>query len=159
MKFMLNGSVTIGTMDGANVEIFEQVGRDNIFIFGASVEEIQHMENFNTYHPGEYFEKDAAIRSALSRLIDSTLPVSDNRQFSDIYQSLLFGDYNRADAYYLLYDFQSYNSAFSRITNAYTDRKRWNKMAATNTAKAGIFSSDRTINEYNELIWHLDSFE
>lgn len=159
MKFMLNGAVTIGTLDGANVEIFEQVGRDNIFIFGARVDEIRYMEKYNTYHPGEYFERDSALRNALSRLIDNTLPVSDNRRFSDIYHSLLFGDYNRADAYYLLYDFQSYNRAFMRIAKAYEDRKKWNRIAAVNTAKAGIFSSDRTIQEYNDLIWHLTPFE
>ncbi len=159
MKFMLNGAVTLGTMDGANVEIFEAVGRDNIFIFGARVDEINYMENFKSYHPGEYFEKDPDLRMALSRLIDNTLPVQENRQFSDIYQSLLFGDYDRADKYYLLYDFQSYARAFSRITKAYEDEEKWNKMAAINTAKAGVFSSDRTITQYNDLIWHLTPLE
>ena len=154
MKFMLNGAITIGTMDGANVEMYERLGEDNIFIFGARVEDINYMETYNTYHAGEYFEKDPALREAVTRLIDGTLPAPAG-QFSDIYQSLLFGDFDRADKYYLFYDFQSYDHTLDQVFRAYEDRPRWNRMAVHNTARAGFFSSDRTIEEYNRLIWHL----
>ena len=154
MKFMLNGAVTIGTMDGANVEMYERLGDDNIFIFGARVEDINYMETYNTYHAGEYFEKDHALREAVTRLIDGTLPAPAG-QFSDIYQSLLFGEFDRADKYYLFYDFPSYGQTLEQVFQAYEDRPRWNRMAVHNTARAGFFSSDRTIEEYNRLIWHL----
>ena len=155
MKFMMNGAVTLGTMDGANVEIHEQVGDDNMFIFGARVEEIHHMEEFHTYRAGAYFEKDPALRDALTRLIDGSLPVTNDRQFSDIYQSLLFGEYGHADEYYVLYDFASYSTAFQTARRAYGDAAAWNRMAVVNTAKSGFFSADRTVEEYNRLIWHL----
>ncbi|MEG2957968.1 MAG: glycogen/starch/alpha-glucan phosphorylase, partial [Christensenellaceae bacterium] len=155
MKFMMNGAVTIGTMDGANVEIFEAVGEDNIFIFGATEKEITKMERFGTYRPGEYYEQNADIRLALNCFIDGTLNVATDRQFSDLYHSLLFGDVDRADKYYLLYDYASYAQAFERAVAAYANKEQWRCMAATNTAKSGVFSSDRTINEYNEKIWHL----
>ncbi|MEF9989079.1 MAG: glycogen/starch/alpha-glucan phosphorylase [Christensenellaceae bacterium] len=155
MKFMMNGAVTIGTMDGANVEIFEAVGEDNIFIFGATEKEITKMERFGTYRPGEYYEQNADIRLALNCFIDGTLNVATDRQFSDLYHSLLFGDVDRADKYYLLYDYASYAQAFERAVSAYANKEQWRCMAAANTAKSGVFSSDRTINEYNEKIWHL----
>ena len=155
MKFMRNGAVTLGTMDGANVEIFEQVGEDNIFIFGATEHEISRMERFGTYKPGEYYEQNTDLRLALNRLIDGSLRVANDRQFSDLYHSLLFGDMDRADKYYLLYDFASYSQAYERAVDAYVDKERWKRMAATNTAKSGVFSSDRTIGEYNDKIWHL----
>ena len=155
MKFMLNGAVTIGTMDGANVEMFERLGPENIFIFGARVEDINYMEAYNTYHAGEYFEKDPALRDAVTRLIDGTLPAPAG-QFSDIYQSLLFGDFDRADKYYLFYDFPSYDKTLSQVFQTYEDRAAWNRMAVLNTARAGFFSSDRTIEEYNRQIWHLE---
>ncbi len=158
MKFMLNGAVTIGTMDGANVEMFERLGPENIFIFGARVEDINYMETYNTYHAGEYFEKNPALRDAVTRLIDGTLPAPAG-QFSDIYQSLLFGDFDRADKYYLFYDFPSYGETLSQVFQAYEDRAAWNRMAVINTARAGYFSSDRTIEEYNSQIWHLDSLK
>lgn len=159
MKFMLNGAVTLGTLDGANVEIHGLVGDANMFIFGARVEEILHMEEFKTYRAGEYFEKDPALREALGHLIDGSLPVTNERQFSDIYQSLLFGDYSRADEYYVLYDFASYSAAFLAARRAYADSAAWNRMAVVNTAQAGFFSSDRTVAEYNRLIWHLSPLD
>ncbi|MDY3003769.1 MAG: glycogen/starch/alpha-glucan phosphorylase, partial [Christensenella hongkongensis] len=155
MKFMMNGAVTLGTMDGANVEIYEAVGDDNIFIFGATEQEISRMERFGTYKPGLYYEQNTDLRLALNRLIDGSLHVANDRQFSDLYHSLLFGEMQRADQYYLLYDFASYAQAYEQIVSAYVDKERWKRMAAMNTAKSGRFSSDRTINEYNELIWHL----
>lgn len=156
MKFMLNGAVTLGTMDGANVEIYEQVGPENIFIFGATVEEIARMERYGSYHPGEIYEQNTDLRVALNSLIDGTLHVQSDRQFSDLYHSLLFGDSERADKYFLLYDFNSYDQAFFSAMNAYNDRPRWQKMAAVNTAQSYVFCSDRTVEEYNKEVWHLE---
>jgi starch phosphorylase len=157
MKFMLNGAVTLGTMDGANVEIFDKVGADNIFIFGARAEEIARMENDNLYDPKHYFDQNADIRDAVSHLVDGTLPGIGKDQFQDIYQSLLFGGYDRADKYFLLYDFDAYCSAFNNVLAAYADKPVWTRKAAVNTASAGYFSVDRTIDDYNRIIWGLDS--
>jgi starch phosphorylase len=156
MKFMLNGAVTLGTMDGANVEIFEKVGNDNIFIFGARAEEIARMENENTYNPKDLFDRNADIRDTVSRLVDGTLPGVGPDRFQDLCNSLLFGHYDRADKYFLLYDFDSYRAAFENVLAAYIDKPAWTKKAALNTASAGYFSVDRTIDEYNRLIWGLD---
>ena len=156
MKFMLNGAVTLGTMDGANVEIFEKVGNDNIFIFGARAEEIARMENENTYNPKDLFDRNADIRDTISRLVDGTLPGVGPDRFQDLCNSLLFGQYDRADKYFLLYDFDSYRAAFENVLAAYIDKPAWTKKAALNTASAGYFSVDRTIDEYNRLIWGLD---
>ncbi len=157
MKFMLNGALTLGTMDGANVEIYEQVGADNIFIFGARAEEISHMETANSYEPRRIFDGNAEVRAAVSRLTDGTLPGVDASQFQSIYQSLLTGDYDRADKYFLLYDFASYNDVFKLVMDAYTDTSGWMRKAAINTASAGFFSADRTIDDYNRSIWGLES--
>jgi starch phosphorylase len=156
MKFMLNGAVTIGTMDGANAEIYDKVGNDNIFIFGARAEEIARMESENLYDPKLYFDQNANIRNALSRLVDGTLPGVSKEQFQDIYNSLLFGDYERADKYFLLYDFDAYGEAFKNAIEAYTDKPAWTRKAAVNTANAGYFSVDRTVDDYNRIIWGLD---
>ncbi len=155
MKFMMNGAVTIGTLDGANVEISESVGKDNIFIFGATAEEIVHMERFGSYKPGEYYEQNSELRAVLNMMIDGTLHTTTDRQYTDLYHALLFGDMDRADKYYLLYDFASYAMTYDAMLEAYADKERWKRMAAMNTAKSGVFSSDRTIEEYNEKIWHL----
>ena len=157
MKFMLNGAVTLGTMDGANVEIFDKVGEDNIFIFGARAEEIARMESENLYNPKNYFDRNEDIRDAVSRLVDGTLPGVGKDQFQDIYQSLLFGDYDRADKYFLLYDFDAYREAFENVMAAYTATQAWTRKAAVNTASAGYFSVDRTIDDYNRIIWGLNS--
>ena len=157
MKFMLNGAVTLGTMDGANIEIFDAVGKDNIFIFGARAEEIAWMETENLYQPKNYFDRNADIRDAVSRLVDGSLPGVAKDRFEEIYQSLLFGDYDRADKYFLLYDFDAYRAVFENILAAYTDTPAWTRKAAVNTASAGYFSVDRTINDYNRMIWGLDS--
>ncbi|MHB8137397.1 MAG: glycogen/starch/alpha-glucan phosphorylase [Smithellaceae bacterium] len=157
MKFMLNGAVTLGTMDGANVEIFDKAGQDNIFIFGARAEEIARMENENTYNPKIIFDQNADIRNAVSRLVDGSLPGISPDRFRDLYHSLLFGDYDRADKYFLLYDFDAYRAAFDNVLTAYNDTPSWTKKAALNTASAGYFSVDRTIDDYNRIIWGLDS--
>jgi starch phosphorylase len=157
MKFMLNGAVTLGTMDGANVEIFDKVGEDNIFIFGARAEEIARMESENLYNPKNYYDRNADIRDAVSRLVDGTLPGVGKEQFQDIYNSLLFGDYDRADKYFLLHDFEAYREAFNKVMAAYSDTPAWMRKAAVNTASAGYFSVDRTIDDYNRIIWGLNS--
>lgn len=113
------------------------------------------MEALNSYRPGEYYERDARLRRALDHLIDGSLPVEPDRQFNDIHHSLLFTTIDRADKYYLLYDFSSYSEAVKRILKSYYDRAAWNRRAVVNTARAGFFSSDRTIAQYNEQIWHL----
>ncbi len=156
MKFMLNGALTLGTLDGANVEMLQQVGEDNIFIFGAHAEEIARLEASGTYRPMDFFEKDARIRGALSRLVDGTLPVDDRELFRGIYNSLLTGDYDRADKYFLLYDFDAYDKAFAQVMETYSDAEGWTRRAAANTAGAGFFSSDRTVAEYNRQIWGLE---
>jgi len=157
MKFMLNGAVTLGTMDGANVEIFEKVGKDNIFIFGARAEEIARMENENTYNPKNLFDQNEDIRNAVSHLVDGTLPGVGPERFQELYNSLLFGHYDHADKYFLLYDFDAYRAAFEKVLAAYIDKPAWTRKAALNTASAGYFSVDRTIDEYNRIIWGLDS--
>ena len=154
MKFMMNGAVTLGTMDGANVEIYERVGEKNIFIFGARAEEIGRMEAENSYDPKIYYEKDPDLKAAIDKLTDGSI-AEDKGRFESLYQSLLYGDYDRADKYFVLYDFNAYKDAFNKITTAYTDREKWSRMAATNTAQSGYFSSDRTIEEYNKQIWGL----
>ena len=157
MKFMLSGAVTLGTLDGANVEMLEQVGAENIFIFGAHSEEIAKMEADGSYHPLEYFNNNAHIHKAVSRLVDGTLPVDDKELFRGIYNSLLTGDYDRADKYFLLYDFDAYDKAFLSAMDAYADTDNWVKKAAANMACAGFFSADRTVEEYNRQIWGLES--
>jgi len=156
MKFMLNGAVTLGTMDGANVEIFEKVGKDNIFIFGALAEEIARMERDNSYNPKDLFDGNADIRNAVSRLMDGSLTGGSDR-FHDLYQSLLYGYFDRADKYFVLHDFDAYRAAFENVLTACTDVPAWTKKAVLNTASAGYFSVDRTIDEYNRIIWKLDS--
>lgn len=159
MKFMMNGAVTIGTMDGANVEIFEQVSKDNMYIFGCSSDEIFSMKNHHSYRPADVYEHDIELRNVLSRLVDGSLPNVKDRQFSDIYQSLLFGDFGTADQYFVLKDFRSYVETYARLIDDYQDKEKWYKMAAMNTAMSGIFCADRTIEEYNELIWGLTPLE
>ena len=158
MKFMMNGAVTLGTMDGANVEIYERVGADNIFIFGANEAKIARMTAYHSYLPGELYEKNLDIRKAVSHLIDGSLSSASAHQFSELYQSLLFGGYGTPDPYYVLYDLPDYIRTFSKVCDRYRkDRSAWNRMAAINTARSGYFSSDRTILEYNQKIWHLTS--
>lgn len=160
MKFMMNGAITLGTMDGANVEIFEQVGPENIFIFGASATEISNMKKYRSYRPGEIFEKNAEVRKAVDRLVDGTLSSVSRQQFSDLYQSLLFGDRDGADRYFVLYDLPGYIEKFEEAVRLYKNEPdEWCRKAIVNTAKSGIFSSDRTILEYNEKVWGLERYQ
>ncbi|MBE6014925.1 MAG: glycogen/starch/alpha-glucan phosphorylase [Lachnospiraceae bacterium] len=160
MKFMLNGAVTIGTMDGANVEMHEQLGPDNIFVFGATATEIANYQRFKSYNPGSVFEKNVYVRNALDRIIDGSLPGVAENAFSDIYQSLLFGNgYEVADPYFVLYDLPSYAEVYTRAINLYAvDNESWMRKAIMNVAKAGFFSSDRAVEEYNEIMWHLKKY-
>lgn len=157
MKFMLNGAPTLGTMDGANVEIVDEVGAENAFIFGMSSEEVINYENNGGYHPYEIYQNDKDIHEVLDQLVDGTYANGDPELYKDLYQSLLFGDTgSQADMYFILKDFHSYAEAQKKVEEAYRDTKGWAKMAMTNTAGCGKFSSDRTIQEYVDDIWHLD---
>ena len=156
MKFMLNGAPTLGTMDGANVEIVEEVGEENAFIFGLSADEVINYENNGGYDPTYYFNTDQEIRQVLMSLINGTFS-SDTELFRDIYDSLLnTKSSDRADMYFILADFKSYAEAQSRVEEAYRDEKRWARMAMLNVACSGKFTSDRTIQQYVDDIWHLD---
>ena len=157
MKFMLNGAPTIGTMDGANVEIVEEVGEENTFIFGLSSDEVINYERYGGYDPTYYFNNDQDIRRILMQLINGEYSNGDMQMFREIYDSLLNTNCSdRADTYFILADFKSYASAQRRVEEAYRDEKRWAKMAILNMASSGKFSSDRTIQEYVDDIWHLD---
>ena len=156
MKFMLNGALTIGTMDGANVEMAEEVGKDNMFIFGASADEIINLENNGGYNPMDIFNNDQDIRRVLMQLINGYYSPQDPELFRDIYNSLLnTQSSDRADTYFILKDFRSYAEAHKKIDQAYRDEKWWARTAMLNTASSGKFSSDRTIEEYVRDIWHL----
>ena len=156
MKFLLNGALTIGTMDGANVEMAEEVGKENMFIFGASADEIINLENNGGYNPMDIFNNDQDIRRVLMQLINGYYSPQDPELFRDIYNSLLnTQSSDRADTYFILKDFRSYAEAHKKIDQAYRDEKWWARTAMLNTASAGKFSSDRTIEEYVRDIWHL----
>jgi starch phosphorylase len=157
MKFMLNGAPTLGTMDGANVEIVEEVGIENAFIFGLSSDEVINYENNGGYNPMDYFNNDQDIRNVLMQLINGTYSNGDYNLFREIYDSLLNTNCSdRADTYFILADFKSYADAQRRVQEAYMDTDRWAKMALLNTSCAGKFSSDRTIEQYATEIWNLD---
>lgn len=155
MKFMLNGAVTMGTLDGANVEILEEVGEDNIFIFGMKADEVIAEYSNNNYNPWDIYNMNSDVRAVLNMLINGTLD-EDTELFREIYDSLLNG-YNgsRADEYFVLKDFESYAEAQKKADEAYRDKEKWAKMAILNTAHSGKFSSDRTIKEYADEIWEL----
>ena len=156
MKFMMNGALTIGTMDGANIEIAEHVGQENIFIFGDRAEGNYNKKMYHTYNPGIIFENHPGIRDVCNCLIEGNLLRYGNRKYSEIYQNLLFGEYGEADPYYILADFPSYIETYEKVYRLYVDHKdEWIKKAVVNTAKSGYFSSDRTIEQYNEKIWNL----
>lgn len=157
MKYMMNGAITIGTMDGANVEISEQVGMDNIYIFGMRSDTVLDMYRERNYNPMTIFETNQELRLALTQMIDGTVLPDAPSALQDLYHSLLIGDWgNMADPFFVLKDFGSYSMAQRRIDADYTDRDKWNRMAVINTAMSGVFCSDRTIREYNDTIWHLD---
>ncbi len=157
MKFMLNGAVTIGTMDGANVEMLEEVGKENMFIFGMSSDEVIAHEKNQDYNPMQIFNSDQDIRKVLMQLINGFYSPHNSELFRELYNSLLNTQSTRyADTYFILADFRSYAQAQKEVVEAYKDEKRWAKMAMLNTACSGKFSSDRTIQEYVDDIWHLD---
>ena len=155
MKFMLNGAPTLGTMDGANVEIVEEVGEENAFIFGLSSQEVIDFEHNNQYNPRAIYNNDADIRKVVDQLIDGTY--GEPELFRELYSSLLESNgYERADQYFILKDFRSYAEAQKKVDTAYRDHEAWAKMALLNVAKSGKFSSDRTIEEYAKEIWKLE---
>ena len=159
MKFMMNGAVTVGTMDGANVEIFDAVGADNIYIFGMTAEEVE-AAHAQPSRASSIFETNAEIRRALTQLIDGTLCPGEPGIFRDLYHSLLFGDGSSfADQYLVLSDLPSYLRAQAAIGRDYQDRRAWTRKAVINTARSWIFASDRTIGEYNDKVWHLDKVQ
>ena len=157
MKYMMNGAITIGTMDGANVEISEQVGMGNIYIFGMRSDTVLDMYRERNYNPMTIFETNQELRLAMTQMIDGTVLPDAPSALQDLYHSLLIGDWgNMADPFFVLKDFGSYSMAQRRIDADYADRDKWNRMAVINTAMSGVFCSDRTIREYNDTIWHLD---
>ncbi len=156
---MLKGAVTVGTMDGATVEIVGEVGEDNAFIFGMSSDEVIEHERKNDYDPMSIYNNDAVIKKTVDRLIDGTFS-KDKELFRPLWNSLLnTKDTSKADTYFILKDFHSYADAQARVREAYEDKSGWAKMAMLQTACCGKFSSDRTIEEYVKDIWHLDKIK
>lgn len=156
MKFMLNGALTLGTMDGANVEIVEEVGEENAFIFGLSSDEVIRYENQGGYDPMEIFNNDPDVRRVLMQLINGTF-AQDTEMFRTLYNSLLNTQSTaKADTYFILKDFRAYADAQKRVEKAYRNESAWAKSAILNVACTGKFTSDRTIQEYVDDIWKLD---
>ena len=154
MKFMLNGAVTIGTMDGANVEIVEEVGEENAFIFGMSAEQVMEYEKNKNYHPADLYNSHDDIRRVMTQMINGFYCPENPDLFRPLYDTLM-----QKDMYFILADFESYKEAQKRVEAAYRDEKRWARMAMMQTAHCGKFSSDRTIEEYVHDIWHLEKVE
>lgn len=155
MKFMVNGAITLGTMDGANIEIVEEAGKDNAVIFGLTADEIMKIESEHSYNPQEYIERNPALAKVLNQLVDGTYDPT-HQLFSELYNSLVYGiEGNRADVYYLLADFDAYCKAQEEVNRRYKDQMAWAKSCLINIANAGKFSSDRTIEDYVKDIWHL----
>ncbi len=157
MKFMLNGAMTLGTMDGANVEIVKEVGEENAVIFGLSSDEVIRYENEGGYNPVDIYNSDEAIRKVVDQLVDGTYSNGDPDMFRDLYNSLL-NTYSssKADTYFILKDFRSYADAHQEIDKKYKNKSEWAKSVMLNTALSGKFSSDRTIEDYVKDIWHLE---
>jgi starch phosphorylase len=156
MKFMLNGALTIGTLDGANVEMREQGGEENIYIFGLVTEEVDaRLKYAGGDEVKNIYSSNRVLRHALEMLIDGSIVQGNTQIFQDLYQTLLFGDYGYPDTYMVIRDFEAYMHTQERISEDYKNRDKWVEMAINNTAMSGFFSSDRTINEYNDKIWHL----
>lgn len=155
MKFMINGALTLGTMDGANIEIVEEAGKDNAFIFGLTADEIIKIENEHSYNPQKYLERNPRLAKVLNQLVDGTYDPT-HQLFRELYESLVYGiEGNRADVYYVLADFDSYCEAQEKSGKAFADRKVWAKKALLNIATSGKFSSDRTIEDYVKDIWKI----
>lgn len=157
MKFMINGAVTIGTLDGANIEIIEEAGAENEFIFGLKAEEILKMDKENTYNPREYLAANPELEKAVNQLIDGTYTLPGEQTFRGLYDSLIYGvEGQRPDTYYILADFKSYQKAHEQIISEYYHRHAWAKKCILNIARSGKFSSDRTIQNYVDEIWRLE---
>ena len=156
MKFMANGALTIGTLDGANVEMRECVGDNNIFIFGMKTHEVNRELQFNENSSQDIYTSNAQIRRVIDMLIDGTVCPDEPKKYNDLYQTLIFGDYGRADVYMVIRDFEAYCEIHDKAQKEYRDEKNWVKKAIINVAKSGFFSSDRTIDEYNDKIWKLE---
>ena len=153
MKFMMNGAVTLGTLDGANVEIAEQAGSENEYIFGATVEEINMVKP--SYNARSFYEANPNLRRAVDTLIDGTVPTDEEQH--ELYTSLLKGaSWHKPDQYFIFYDFDSYKKARLRVNHDYCDRIAFGRKCLMNVASAGKFSSDRTIRQYAEEIWHIN---
>ncbi len=160
MKFMLNGALTLGTLDGANVEIVEEAGAENEFIFGLKAHEVEELQNNGGYNPFEVIDNVEGLRKVLDQLGDGTYNDNHKGIFRELQASLLYGaDGSRPDVYFLLKDFESYREAQARVDAAYKDRRNWAKKALKNVANAGKFSSDRTIMEYAREIWNIEPTE
>ena len=156
MKFMMNGALTVGTLDGANVEIAEEVGEDNCFIFGLKADQVHRLATAQSYNPWAVLDEYPEIKQAVNQLIDGTFNVESFDLFKEIYDSLLYGlEGNPPDQYFVLKDLPDYIKAQKKIDEAYRDQKKWHKMALINIASSGKFSSDRTINEYAKEIWKI----
>jgi len=153
MKLMMNGAVTLGTMDGANIEILDQVGEDNIITFGLESDQVMDFYQHGGYNSREIYDKEPAVHMVLNQLVDGTLPAPHN-EFKEIRRHLL--DFN--DEFFVLKDFTSYAKAQEKIGKLYQDQEHWLKMSAVNIANSGIFSSDRAVKEYAEDIWDLEPF-
>ena len=157
MKFMMNGAITVGTLDGATVEIVEEVGRENAYIFGLSAEEVIAYEKNGNYDPKEIFNNNEEIRTVLMQLINGYYAPDDSERFREIYDSLLEDQgYDKADTYFILKDFMSYVNIQNEVNKAYQDRKTWGRKALLQTAACGKFSSDRTVEDYVRDVWHLE---
>lgn len=156
MKFMLNGAVTVGTLDGANIEIVEEAGADNAFIFGLTADEIHRIDAEHTYNPQEFLARCPRLARVLDQLVDGTYAPASDGAFRELYDSLVYGvEGQRPDVYYVLADFEAYERAHEGIAAAYADGRRWARMAMLNVARSGKFSSDRTIEEYVRDIWKI----
>jgi starch phosphorylase len=153
MKLMINGALTLGTLDGANVEIRRQVGDDNMFLFGMTADEADVLARSNAYNPWDLMHQDEDL-SSIMRILSGRI---DGMRFSDIFHSLTASGNGTADTYFVLKDFASYRDAQLRIEETYCDSIRWNKMSLHNIAGAGFFAADRAIQEYAERIWHVDA--
>jgi starch phosphorylase len=152
MKFMFNGALTVGTLDGANVEMFEAVGAENIFIFGLQAGEVEALIKNGTYSPGLIYQQNEKLRRILDMISDG---FSDGESYSDIAQSLLIGAGREPDPYMVLADYQSYADIQAKVSETYRNPERWNDMAIVNIAGAGRFASDRSIEDYARTIWHI----
>ena len=160
MKFMLNGAITVGTMDGANVEMYEEVGADNIFIFGMSADEVIAHEKRRDYNPVEIYNNDPELRQAINNMVDGTYARNDRELFRELYNSLLNPPQSEvADRYFILADFRAYANAQQKISAYYQQKDAWARSAILNVAHVGKFSSDRTIQEYVDDIWKLDKIK